>query len=254
MDSRRRLPSLRGIDKLLYRAAWPLTVGRFFLISAILGGAGFSAALLTTDDPTRSLPALLPALLPWFLARRAAAKRMRLFEEQLPEALELMTRCMRTGHALGAAFQVVGEELPDPIGTEFGLLSEEIRMGLDVRTALESLMARVDNDDLPYFTTAVLIQRQTGGNLAELLGKLSILLRERTQFHGRVRALTAQGRGAATFLALWLPVIILVVWQTAPGYLNPLFENDWGHAVLIGAFATDALAYYLSLRISNVEA
>jgi tight adherence protein B len=206
-----------------------------------------------TEDPLRSIPALLLGLIPWLFVRRAAAKRTRDFEEQLPDALELMTRCMRTGHALGAGFQMVGQEFADPIATEFGLVAEEIRMGLEVREALENLMNRVDNDDLPYFTTAVLIQRQTGGNLAELLDKLSTLLRERSQFHGRVRALTAQGRGAATFLALWLPFIILLVWVIAPSYLMPLVENDWGHAVLATAFGIDALAYYISLRIADVQ-
>ena len=149
---------------------------------------------------------------------------------------------------------MVGEELADPIGTEFGLVSEEIRMGLQVGEALDNLMRRVDNDDLPYFTTAVLIQRQTGGNLAELLDKLCSLLRERFQFKGRVHAMTAQGRGAATFLALWMPGIVVLLWFVAPAYLAPLIENDWGHAVLAGAAGIDLLAYYLALRIADVEA
>jgi hypothetical protein len=95
--------------------------------------------------------------------RRTAAARTRDFEAQLPEGLELMTRCLRTGHALGAAFQMVGDEFPDPIGTEFGLVAEEIRLGLGIREALDNLTGRVENPDLPYFSTAVLIQR-TGGN------------------------------------------------------------------------------------------
>ena len=115
-------------------------------------------------------------------------------------------------------------------------------------------MRRVDTANLPYLTTAVLIQRQTGGNLAELLDRLSTLLRERTQFTGRVHALTAQGRGAATFLALWLPFILCVLWVMAPDYLRPLLENRWGHYVLAGAFGLDALAYYMALRIADVEA
>jgi tight adherence protein B len=249
-----RLPSLGGLEKLLYRAGGSLTLGRFFALSAILAVSGFLTAFVATENAYRSAPAVLLGLLPWLSARRSAAKRMRSFEEMLPDALELMTRCMRTGHALGAGFQMVAEELPDPIGTEFGLVAEEIRMGLEVREALGNMMSRIENDDLPYFTTAVLIQRQTGGNLAELLDNLGTLLRERGQFHGRVRALTAQGRGAATFLALWMPAIIVIVWLVAPAYLAPLFENGWGHAVLGVAFGTDALAYYMSLRIADVQA
>lgn len=242
-----------GLTMLLYRAGGPLSAARFHFLSAALAGCSFLTVFVLTDSTARSLPALLFGLIPWLFLRRAAAKRMRRFEEQLPDALEMMTRSLRTGHALGAGFQMVGEELEDPIGSEFGLVAEEIRMGLELREALENLTHRTGNDDLPYFTTAVLIQRQTGGNLAELLGKLGSLLRERAQFHGRVHALTAQGRGAATFLALWLPFIVLVIWVVAPAYIMPLFVNDWGHAVLATALGIDVLAYYISLRIADVQ-
>ncbi len=249
-----RLASLGKLELLLYRAGGSLTVSRFLTLSALLAAAGFVGLWTLTADPWRSAPALLPGLLPWLWMSRKAHKRMRKFEEQLPDALELLTRSMRAGHALATGFQLVGEELADPIGNEFGLVSEEIRLGLDIRDALENLMHRTDNPDLPYFATAVLIQRQTGGNLAELLDKLGTLLRERAQFSGRVRALTAQGRGAATFLALWLPCIIVIVWLVAPAYLTPLVENSWGHAVLAGAFGLDLIAYLMARRIADVQA
>jgi tight adherence protein B len=248
------LANAAGLTRLLYRAGGLLTTRRFLLVSAGLAGLGFLATLVLTRDPWRAIPALLLGVIPWLAVRRAAARRMRAFEEELPDALELLTRCLRTGHALGAGFQMVGEELDDPVGTEFGLVAEEIRLGLGIRESLENLMNRVENPDLPYFTTAVLIQRQTGGNLAELLDKLGTLLRERIQFHGRVHALTAQGRGAATLLALWLPFIIVVTWFVSPGYLEPLIENDWGHLVLAGAFGIDVLAYFMARRIADVQA
>jgi tight adherence protein B len=248
-----QLPTLHGLEKQLYRAGGSLTANRFMILSVVLAVVGFGAAFVFTADGFRSIPGLLLGLAPWFSVRRTASKRMKLFAQQLPDALELLTRCMRTGHALGAGFQMVGDEFPDPIGTEFGMVAEEIRLGLDIREALENMMRRVDNDDLPYFTTAVLIQRQTGGNLAELLDKLGSLLRERIQFTGRVHALTAQGRGAATFLACWLPFIIVVVWFVAPDYLEPLLVNDWGHMVLAAAFGIDALAYFMALRIADVQ-
>jgi tight adherence protein B len=249
-----RLASLGKLELLLYRAGGSLTVNRFLTLSGLLAAAGFVGLRTLTEDPWRSAPALLPGLLPWLWMSRKARKRMRQFEEQLPDALELLTRSMRAGHALATGFQLVGEELADPIGHEFALVSEEIRLGLDIRDALENLMHRTENPDLPYFATAVLIQRQTGGNLAELLDKLGSLLRERAQFSGRVRALTAQGRGAATFLALWLPCIILIVWLVAPAYLIPLVENTWGHAVLAGAFGIDLVAYLMARRIADVQA
>lgn len=254
LRTRGGLPSLHTLELLLYRAGMTIGVGRFLAVSAIFGGVCFGTVLLTTQDPFRGVPALLPALLPWVWVRRKASKRMKSFHEQLPDSLALITRSMRSGHSLVAGFQLVGEELSDPISTEFSIVSEEVRLGLEVRDALANLMHRIDNEDLPYLATAVLIQRQTGGNLAELLDRLSSLLRERAQFSGRVRALTAQGRGAATFLALWMPFIIGVVWLVAPGYLVPLLETGWGRATLAGAFGLDVLAYFLARRIADVEA
>ena len=242
------------LELLLYRAGSLMSVRRFMAVSVALAAIGFFSAYALTHDPFRSAPALLLGVLPLLSIRSKAKKRMRLFGDQLPSALELATRSMRSGHSLIAGFQMVGEELADPIATEFSVVAEEVRLGLELRDALGNLTRRVENENLPYLTTAVLIQRQTGGNLAELLDRLSKLLRERTQFSGRVQALTAQGRGAATFLALWLPFIICVVWMTAPDYLRPLFENRWGHYVLASAFAIDGLAYFMALRIADVEA
>ena len=242
------------LELLLYRAGSLMRVRRFLAISAVFAAVGFFSIFALTQDSFQSAPALLIGVLPLLWARSKAKKRMRRFDAQLSSGLELVTRSMRSGHSLIAGFQMVAEELADPIGTEFGVVAEETRLGLELRDALGNLMHRVDNDNLPYLTTAVLIQRQTGGNLAELLDRLSTLLRERSQFTGRVRALTAQGRGAATFLALWLPFIICVVWMMAPDYLRPLFENRWGHYILASAFGIDGLAYYIALRIANVEA
>jgi tight adherence protein B len=242
------------LELLLYRAGSLMSVRRFMAVSVALAAIGFLSAYALTHDPFRSAPALLLGVLPLLSIRSKAKKRMRLFGDQLPSALELATRSMRSGHSLIAGFQMVGEELADPIATEFSVVAEEVRLGLELRDALGNLTRRVENENLPYLTTAVLIQRQTGGNLAELLDRLSKMLRERTQFSGRVQALTAQGRGAATFLALWLPFIICVVWMTAPDYLRPLFENRWGHYVLASAFAIDGLAYFMALRIADVEA
>jgi len=242
------------LELLLYRAGSLMSVRRFLTMSAGLAAIGFFSAFTLTQDSFQSAPALLIGVLPLLWARSKAKKRASAFDGQLSSGLELVTRSMRSGHSLIAGFQMVSEELDDPIAIEFGIVAEEVRLGLELRDALGNLMRRVENENLPYLTTAVLIQRQTGGNLAELLERLSTLLRERIQFSGRVRGLTAQGRGAAVFLALWLPFIILVVWLVAPDYIRPLFEYRWGHIVLASAFGIDALAYFIALRISDVEA
>ncbi len=249
-----RIRKLLELELLLYRAGILMGVRRFLTVAVAFAAIGFFSAFALTQDSLRSAPGLLLGVLPLLWARRKAKKRMKAFNDQLSNGLELVTRSMRSGHSLVAGFQMVGEELADPIGTEFGIVAEEVRLGLELRDALANLMRRVDNDNLPYLTTAVLIQRQTGGNLAELLDRLSTLLRERIQFKGRVHALTAQGRGAATFLALWLPFVIGLVYMLAPEYLQPLFENRWGHYTLAAAFSLDVLAYFMALRIADVEA
>jgi tight adherence protein B len=248
------IKNMLELELLLYRAGSLMGVRRFLAISAAFAAIGFFIVFALTQDSLRSAPALLLGLLPLLSVRSKAKKRMRVFGEQLSSALELVTRSMRSGHSLISGFQMVSEELADPIATEFSVVAEEVRLGLELRDALGNLTRRVENENLPYLTTAVLIQRQTGGNLAELLDRLSTLLRERIQFSGRVRALTAQGRGAATFLAVWLPFILCVVWMMAPAYLQPLFENRWGHYTLAAAFGLDGLAYFMALRIADVEA
>jgi tight adherence protein B len=247
------IPNGANLELLLYRAGMPTTLFRFILFTLLMGGIGYMT-LTVFADPVRGSLGVLFGFVPYFVVRSKANRRMRKFEEQLPEGLELLTRSLRAGHGLSAGFALVGEEMEDPIGTEFGIVAEEVRFGLDIRDALDNLARRVDNEDLPYFTTAVLIQRQTGGNLAELLDKLSSLIRERHQFNGKVRALTAQGRGAAAFLACWLPFITGVVWYTSPNYLEPLFENAWGHMVIAAAVIMDVAGYFIARRIADVQA
>lgn len=252
-DLMESIPNGASLELLLYRAGMPTTPLRFMLFTVLMGTFGYLTLTLFAD-PVRGSLGVLAGFVPWLLIRSMATKRMRRFEEQLPEGLELLTRSLRAGHGLGSGFHMVGEEMEDPIGTEFGIVAEEVRFGLDLRDALDNLTRRVDNQDLPYFTTAVLIQRQTGGNLAELLDKLSSLIRERAQFYGKVRALTAQGRGAAAFLACWLPFITGVVWYTSPNYLEPLFENAWGHMVIAAAVSMDIAGYFIARRIADVQA
>jgi tight adherence protein B len=247
------IPNGASLELTLYRAGMPTTPVRFVIFTVLMGAIGY-LTLTVFADPVRGSLGVLAGFIPWLLVRSKANKRMRRFEEQLPEGLELLTRSLRAGHGLSAGFALVGEESEDPIGTEFGIVSEEVRFGLDIRDALDNLSRRVANDDIPYFTTAVLIQRQTGGNLAELLDKLSALIRERHQFNGKVRALTAQGRGAAAFLACWLPFITGVVWYTSPNYLEPLFENQWGHMVIAAAIIMNISGYFIARRIADVQA
>jgi tight adherence protein B len=248
------LPNRHSLELLLYRAGMPMTPARFLLVSGALGVGGLLLATAMMGDARPGMLGLAAGLVPWLAVRRAASRRMRRFSEQFAPGLELLVRALRAGHGVGAGFQFVGQELDDPIGTEFSQVAEEIRFGLDVRAALRNLAHRVNDPDIPYFVTAVMIQRETGGNLAELLDKLSLLLRERAKFYGKVRALTAQARLGATILALWLPLVVGLMWIFRREYIMPLVESPFGMAVFGVAALLGLAGYLIARRLADVEA
>jgi tight adherence protein B len=252
--SLRGLPNRASVELLLYRAGMPMTPSRFLLVSALMTFGGWVLGYAIMNDPVLGVVGALAGLIPWLAIRMSARKRMHRFDEQFPDALELLTRALRAGHALSTGFQLVGEEMTDPMGTEFAQVAEEIKFGLDVRTALTNLVQRVGAQDLPYFVTAVLIQRETGGNLAELLDKLGELVRERHKFYGKVRALTAQSRLSAVILALWLPVLVVGMALLRPEYIGVLFESSIGYTILGFAAALDLAGYLVARKLADVEA
>jgi tight adherence protein B len=248
------LPNRRSLELLLYRAGMPLTPARFLIVSVALATVGWLLASGILGDLRLGLVGLVPGAIPWLAVRAAARRRMRRFSEEFAPALELLVRAMRAGHGIGAGFHFVGQELGDPVGTEFSQVAEEIRFGLDVRSALQNLAHRVEDPDIPYFVTAVMIQRETGGNLAELLDKLATLLRDRAKFHGKVRALTAQARLGATVLALWLPLVIVLMLLFRADYIMPLVESPFGLAVFGVAGFLGLSGYLIARRLADVEA
>jgi tight adherence protein B len=155
--------------------------------------------------------------------------RLRRFSEQLPEAIDMLVRSLRVGHPLSAACQMVAEELPDPIGSEFGIAVDEMTYGLDLNEAIRNLGDRVDVPDLQYLIVAVNVQYGTGGNLAEVLHGLSKVIRDRFQMYRKIRAVSAEGRMAATFLTLFPFVVVAGIWMLHKEYYlavsdHPLFQ------------------------------
>jgi tight adherence protein B len=171
--------------------------------------------------------------LPYFKLKSDRKKRLDLFEEQLPDALDMMTRALRAGYPFTEAMHYIAQEMPDPIAKEFGLTFEEINYGRDPREAFNYLLMRVPSTNLVAAVTAILIQRETGGNLAELLGKISEILRKRFRFQRRVKTLTAENRISAWVLSL-LPfaVFFLVIIQN-PKFFDPLFHTEPGNMALM---------------------
>ncbi len=172
------------------------------------------------------------------------ARRIAKFSEQFPDAIDTIVRGLRVGHPLSAALNLVAREMPDPVGAEFGITSEEIAFGLDIRTAVANLYRRVGQEDLLFFVIAVNIQTQTGGNLAEILSRLATLIRQRIKLRLKVKAITAEGRLSAVVLSMMPFILIAAITALSPDY----FAGIRGHPIFLPAVVSGLV----SLLIGNV--
>ena len=229
-------------------------------IASFLGtcaGMGLFAAFLCTYGGLSLMFAPLVGVffgtLPffWLLFRRRS--RFKKFAEQLPEALELVARALRAGHSLAAGFHLVSQESSDPIATEFGRVFEEQNLGVPLEEALLSLTERIPNLDLKFFATAVILQRQTGGDLAEILDKIGSLVRERFKIWGQVQALTGEGRLSGIVLLALPPVLFVTVYRMNPDYLMLLFTDDLGKKMLIAGVVSQLVGALVIRKIVNIR-
>jgi tight adherence protein B len=225
------LPILRSLDRLLVQAGVSTSAGRAALYMGLLGGLLFALLRLATalPPPIALLLAITGSIaLPVLYLIRRKVKRLRLFEAQLPGALDLLVRSLRVGHPFNSALALVAQEMPDPLGTEFGIVVDEVTYGQALDEALERLNERIDLADLRYLTVAVQIQYGTGGNLAEVLDGLAKVIRDRFHMFGKIRAITAEGRWSSWFLSLFPIGMVLAVQAVKPDYYtqaadHPLF-------------------------------
>jgi tight adherence protein B len=241
--------------KLLFEQAdTSLTPTRFLSISGIMVGfgalvplvAGLHAALI----PVMGLGmGILPLM--WLLMRRK--RRLGLFAKQLPDALELISRALRAGHSLGSGFSLVQDEMRDPIGKEFGRVFEEQNLGIPMEDALENMSNRIPNLDLRFFATAINLQRQTGGDLAEILDKIGYIVRERFKIFGQVAALTGEGRLSGIVLLALPPALFAAVYYLNPDYVMPLFTDPMGKKMLAGGVIMQTLGALVIRKIINIR-
>src|SRR4029077_9546360 len=170
--------------------------------------------------------------LPYFVLRVLRGRRQKKFSSQFPDALDIIVRSLRAGHPVPIAISMVGREMADPVGTEFGMVSDEITYGADLETALRNLYFRVGQEDLPLFVTAVAIQGSTGGNLSEILGNLSAVIRQRFKMRRKIKALAAEGRFSA-FILSGLPIAMFLVLQVmAPDFYGQVWKIEMTKIVL----------------------
>lgn len=243
-----------NIRLLFEQADVSMPVPQFLIICGVLGGVGL---LLPTigglSVALAPLMALFLAFLPvmWLLFRRK--RRLKAFAAQLPEALELIARALRAGHSLAAGFSLVAEEMSDPIGSEFSRTFEEQNLGKPLDEALEDLTKRVPNLDLKFFATAIVLQRQTGGDLAEILDKIGYLIRERFKIWGQVQALTGEGRLSGIVLLALPPVLFIVVYRMNPDYLMLLFTDELGKKMLVAGIISQLFGALMIRKIVNIR-
>ena len=241
--------------KLMFaQADSPITPETFILIS---GGCGLLGAVLcfVVVPQVAFLPiavivfGTLPLL--WMMFRRS--RRLGKFTKQLPEALSLIARALRSGHSLASGLKVVCDEMQDPIGKEMNITYEEQNLGIPLDIALKNMFKRVPNLDLKFFATAVAIQRQSGGDLAEILDKISHVTRERQELLGHVQALTGEGRISGIVL-MGLPVaIFLCVWKMNPDYVMILFTDEMGRKMVGVAIGLQMLGAWSIKKIVQIK-
>jgi tight adherence protein B len=231
-----------------------LTTSKFFAVSGGLAAGGLAVAVLAgIKIYIVPLAGIIMGSVPllWLLWRRK--RRLKKFGAQLSDALELISRALRSGHSLAAGFNLVQDEMSPPISVEFGRVFEEQNLGIPLEEALRNLSNRVPNLDLKFFATAVVLQRQTGGDLAEILDKIGHLIRERFKIFGQIAALTGEGRLSGVVLLALPPVLFLVVYRMNPGYIMLLFTDPMGKKLLAGAIVMQVLGALAIRKIVNIK-
>jgi len=249
------IPRVHELDRLLQQSGTNWTVAKLAGLSVAFAIAGFVSARFVpylgwTFD---ILIAGGASVLPFAHVLRKRQNRIRKIEQQLPDALDLMSRALKAGHALPSGLQMVGEEAQEPIAGEFRIVHDEINYGVDVQTALMNLAHRVPSTDLRYFVIAVLIQRDTGGNLTEVLGNISALVRERLKLLGKVRVLSAEGRMSGWVLGILPFAVAGVINLLNPQFMSVLWTDPMGLKIVYTALGMMLLAAFWMRKIIKIR-
>jgi tight adherence protein B len=250
----RRSARVADIQKMLAQAGMSIRAGNFLGMSALTGiAATFLAYAFTKRLEAAWIGMLLGFVLPYSYASYRRNKRFEKFEELFPEAIDTLARAVRAGHAFTTALEMITDEVAEPVSGEFRQLYEEQKFGMPVRDALINLTERVPLVDIKFFVTAVMLQRETGGNLAEILDNLSYVIRERFKIQRQVRVYTAQGRLTMALLMGMPPIIITVMMVLNPSFIKPLFSDPIGHTLLVAGITLQTIGYFVIRKIIRIQ-
>ena len=242
-----------GVQGLLVEAglAWTTTG---FVARSLLGAlAGALLVRMTTGSLAFAVIGLGAAVVPYVHVRRARTLRLRAFEEQFPEAIDLIARSLRAGHTFTAGLGIAAEEIPAPVGPEFRRVYDEQNFGMALQDALRAMAHRVPVLDARFFVTAVLTQREAGGNLAEVLDNLSRVMRERFKVKRQIRVVSAHGRITAWVLSMLPPALAAVLFAVSPQFIRVLADDPLGVKLAIGAVALQVAGMVIISKLVQVE-
>lgn len=251
----RRSERVSALQKLLEQADIKTRAGNFLLLCI---GSGVLLAFIVYAAANKNVMfawvgLLLGFFLPYSFASYRRTKRFDEFEELFPQAIDTLARAVRAGHAFTTALEMISDEVSEPVATEFRKLFEEQKFGLPVREALSNLVDRVPLVDVKFFVTAVMLQRETGGNLAEILDNLSYVIRERFKILRQVRVYTAQGRLTMLLLMGMPPIIVMGMMFMNPSFIKPLFTDPIGHFMLVIGIALQTVGYFVIRKIIRIQ-
>ena len=249
-----KTPGMLKFDNLISQANSKYPIGFYILFALFLSFLGFLVGALVIKNQPVSLGLLvLGGLVPFLYLTILKHRRIAKFKRQLPEALDLMARALKAGHAFTNGMKLAADEFDDPLGPEFAEALDEINFGISVPNALRNLAKRIDCAEIRYFVVGVILQRETGGNLAELMGILSYLIREKFKFEGKVRTLSAEGRLSAIIL-IALPFFIAGWLQFSnPKYLETLVTDPIGKVMIIGAVLMMIMGILVMKKMVKIE-
>ncbi len=247
-------PKFLTPQKMFEQADCHIKPSTLFGIGLLLAAIGATGTVLA-KVPIYLAPVngLLMFSLPWIWLWNKRRVRLNKFAAQLSDALELVARALRAGHSLGAGMHVVAEEMPSPIADEFGRVFEEQNLGIPIEDSMQSMCERVPNLDLRFFVTSVAIQRQTGGDLAEILDKIGYVIRERFRILGQVKALTGEGRLSGVVLIALPFALFGFMLNAKPDYIEPLWTTDLGKKMSLAAIIAQVLGALVIRKIVNIK-
>ncbi len=242
------------LQLLIEQAESTWSVGKVLGTSAALAAAGYAIGCYELPGAILGLlPALVLALSPLLVLRFRKQRRLREFNRQLPEAIDLMSRALRAGHSLAAAIEIVGEECPEPVRTEFREVYRQQTFGLPARDALVQLARRTPMPELGFVVTAMLLQRETGGNLVEILDRTAVVIRERLRIQGEIRIYTAQGRLTGWILSILPIVMFFLLGMANRGYTRVLIEDPTGRKLVYAGLVLMVIGGLAIRKIVDVK-